>query len=397
MRVLFCTPRPNLGGASQVLLNLLAERRHQQRFQCAFLFSESGPALMDYAQYGPTYISPMQTRSTPGKLIRAVCPLLHRTFVALHTRWVFSRERPDLIYINTVSDNFVSRAMLRSGVPLLVHVHEMDFLVATRISDRWVTELLGRARLAIMCSQATLDFYQTCYGVDERRLVVLRGPVSVRRFGLLSESSLRERLGISDQTFIVGMVGNPSFVKGVDVFVKAAAIVVQHQPQVQFLWLGMPTKHTEPPVIVKAAMRLAEQLGVRESLRFLPQTSAVRDFLEGIDVLAVPSRTETLGLVILEAYLCRKPVVAMAVGGIPEIVDAETGWLVRDRTPSGLAEGILSLMADEGRRREAGECGKVRVLEKYEAGAVINEWLQLLGDVVKEDDRMSVHFGDTQT
>ena len=87
----------------------------------------------------------------------------------------------------------------------------------------------------------------------------------------------------------------------------------------------------------------------------------VADYYAAADVCVVPSRTESFGLVALEAQSLGTPVVAAAVGGLTEIVvDGVTGILVRERDPRRYAEAIATVLADPARREAMGEAARER-------------------------------------
>ena len=88
-----------------------------------------------------------------------------------------------------------------------------------------------------------------------------------------------------------------------------------------------------------------------------------------LDVVALPSWTEGLPLVVLEAMAAARPVVATPVGGTPEVVlDGETGLLVPPRDPRALAAALQRLVDDADLRRRLGEAGKRRAVERFSAG-----------------------------
>ncbi|MBB5284971.1 glycosyltransferase involved in cell wall biosynthesis [Rhabdobacter roseus] len=128
-------------------------------------------------------------------------------------------------------------------------------------------------------------------------------------------------------------------------------------------------------------LKTIEREGLSSYFQFLPYTSEVNDFYSQLDIFVLPSRMEAFPLVVLEAFLVEKPVVAMDVAGVREVVDAETGYLVKDRTPEGLAEGILYFLESEERRREAGRKGRQRVLENFEAQVQVKKWFDILNQL----------------
>ncbi len=103
-------------------------------------------------------------------------------------------------------------------------------------------------------------------------------------------------------------------------------------------------------------------MGLESRVAFIGARTDVWPVYGALDVLAVPSRWEGFGIVLLEAMACGIPVVATRVGGIPEVVvDGETGKLVPPGDPAALAKEILALVADPARAAELGRKGQERV------------------------------------
>jgi glycosyltransferase involved in cell wall biosynthesis len=93
----------------------------------------------------------------------------------------------------------------------------------------------------------------------------------------------------------------------------------------------------------------------------------VRQILARSDVFVLPSIYESLPISILEAMAARLPVVASAVGGVPElVVDGETGLLVPARDPEALADGLGALLADRDLRRRFGDAGRARAERMFD-------------------------------
>jgi glycosyltransferase involved in cell wall biosynthesis len=107
-----------------------------------------------------------------------------------------------------------------------------------------------------------------------------------------------------------------------------------------------------------------------------------RDDLDGyipwLDVMAIPSYTEGLPNVALEACAAGLPVVATAVGGTPEVIeDGENGYLVPPGDARALAGCLLAVLESDDRGREMGECGRRRVLEEFTFEAQAQQYRRL--------------------
>jgi D-inositol-3-phosphate glycosyltransferase len=108
---------------------------------------------------------------------------------------------------------------------------------------------------------------------------------------------------------------------------------------------------------------LAKDLGVRDRIRFVPPQPhhLLSTWYRAADVVLVPSRSESFGLVALEAAACGAPVVASDVGGLRTIVDdGRTGLLVESRDPSSFATAVDHLLADPALAAAMGAAGAER-------------------------------------
>ena len=153
--------------------------------------------------------------------------------------------------------------------------------------------------------------------------------------------------------------------------------LAERDPQVR-LWLA-----GDGPLRATLTAQV-ERWGLAERVVFLGFRADVPRLLAGSDLLAITSLREGLPNVALEAMAARRPVVATAVAGTPELVkDGETGLLVPPGAPAALAGALASLAADPVRRHQMGERGRRRVEQWFEESVALDRWedylLRLLG------------------
>jgi glycosyltransferase involved in cell wall biosynthesis len=158
---------------------------------------------------------------------------------------------------------------------------------------------------------------------------------------------------------LVGVVARLQPEKGVANFLKAAAHVSKVAPQARFLVVGDGPLRGE-------LLNLAEHLGVSERVRFLGYRTDSRALMELMDLLVVPSLTEGSPLIVLEAMAAGIPVVASAVGGIPDqIRNGREGILVPSDDPDALGEALGALLRDPAYARRLGEAGRRRTENEF--------------------------------
>jgi glycosyltransferase involved in cell wall biosynthesis len=151
---------------------------------------------------------------------------------------------------------------------------------------------------------------------------------------------------------VVGSLGRLDRQKGYDVLLRALAEL----PDARLVIVGEGDQRG-------ALERLAAELGIGERVRFEGWHEEPRPYLTMFDVFVLPSRFEGFPLSIVEAMLARLPVVATAVGSVPEAVaDQSTGRLIPPENPAALAAALRELLDDPERRARMGARGRQRAL-----------------------------------
>jgi glycosyltransferase involved in cell wall biosynthesis len=165
-------------------------------------------------------------------------------------------------------------------------------------------------------------------------------------------------------------VGNIRRVKGHDVFVRAASIVVRRFPRARFSIAGEMLE----PEFYAELQALARQLGIADRVTFSGGVRDLPGFLRGADLFVLPSRSEGFSNAIIEAMAAALPVVATDVGGNAEaVVDGITGRIVPPENPDALAAAILSLLENPEAARAMGQAGRRRVEERFTTEAMMSQ------------------------
>jgi glycosyltransferase involved in cell wall biosynthesis len=298
-------------------------------------------------------------------LVREVSPLADCR-AALDLARLFRRERVDLVHTHTSKAGFVGRLAARlARVPLVVHTPHGHVFYAYWGAAR--TRLyLGLERLAARWTDRLIALTER--GVEEH---LARGvgradqwvaiPSGVETASLRARAPARglarARTGLPpDATVVVG-VGRLIPVKGFDVLIAALPEIRAAVPSVQAVLVG------EGPARASLEAQ-ARRLGVGARVRITGVPDDVSPWIAGADVLAVPSRNEGMGRVLIEGMALGVPVVATATGGIPSVLgEGEFGVLVPPDDPPALAAALIDLLRDPARRDKLAEAGRRRAQE----------------------------------
>lgn len=166
----------------------------------------------------------------------------------------------------------------------------------------------------------------------------------------------------ADKHPVVLFVGRIQPLKGLDVAV--AALAGLRHTDAELVVVGGPSGADGPAELARATA-LVHELGVADRVRFSPAQPhhLLSTWYRAADVVIVPSRSESFGLVALEAAACGVPVVASAVGGLRTLVeDGRTGYLVEGRAPADYSARIDQLLDDPSLAAAMGAAGAERAL-----------------------------------
>jgi glycosyltransferase involved in cell wall biosynthesis len=166
---------------------------------------------------------------------------------------------------------------------------------------------------------------------------IIPNGVDLSRYEGLAEESLRRWQ--SDGPRTIGAVANLRHVKGLDIFIRAAAIVATRHPDVRFVVAGEGDQRPELEALIR-------ELGLEHRFELPGRTGDVPALLRGIDIAVLSSRSEGAPNVIMEYMAAGKPVVATDVGGVGEMVrHDEAGLLIPSESVEELARAIGSVLS----------------------------------------------------
>jgi len=171
----------------------------------------------------------------------------------------------------------------------------------------------------------------------------------------------------------IGSVGRLSIEKGMDVLVRAFALVAREVPHSELVIVGDGAER-------EALEALTKELSLTDHVQFLGQRADVWDQLARLDVFVLPSRSEGMPMALLEAMATALPVVSTAVGGIPEaLVDGRNGLLVPAEDPKALAVAIVRVLGDRSLAERLGQAARSTFEQRYELSRMVEAYEACMG------------------
>ena len=300
----------------------------------------------------------------PGyRMTKAIRSRLGARRLARHIR----KEKADLLHIHWLANWHLPTEL---DVPFVVSTWGSDV-----VSDPWMRYegSINHAEKIAICRQAdavtasskflalqTATFAQ----LPPQKVEVIPFGVDLERFGLAGKSPASDAITI-------GFMKNLKQKYGPLVLIEAAKKICAEAPQTRFELAGTGEQADE----CRAAI---EQYDLKENVHLIGKVpwSDVPERLAAWDIMAMPSTTdsETLGVAAIEAEAVGLPVVASAVGGVPEVVvDGKTGFLVPLGDAPALAEAILRLLHDPELRRIMGLAGRKHAEAHFDWNENVNQ------------------------
>lgn len=367
LRVLHVIPNLRPGGAERLLVSLLAaSNRERFETQAVSLYPESRSILEQEVEKKGLKVSFLKKHRGPDL---RMLPQLYRLFCVF---------RPHIVHTHLSVLRYTLLPALFCRIPVQVHtLHN----VASREVDgfgklvHWLAFRRGMV-VPVSISSEVANTFRALYGSDVHTPVICNGiPTWQFYSGFAREVQRRDRV-------VLLHVGSFAPQKNHLLLIQAFAILAKEHPDMH-LWLvgnGALRPRME---------RTVAEMGLEAKVVFWGVRDDVPRLLAASDVFVLSSDYEGMPLAVLEAMAAGKPVVATAVGGVPELVeDGVTGILVPPGETEALAGGILRVLSDPGLRESMGQRAQEVALERFDIARTAREYEALYSSLLEQHGRV---------
>ena len=306
------------------------------------------------------------------------------TRLSVHNSWkvvnVLQQGRFDLLHTHDYKADVLGALIARlAGIPSVATVHGLtDAYFWVKVYQQFDLLALRFHSRVIAVSSALRDDL-IAQGLSPAKVIMVHNAIDLTAFAAnVDPTKTRSDLHIVNGFPIVTMVGRLSPEKGHHVLLQCAPLVLRRIPVVHFLIIGQgklegPLKH------------MASLWGLADSVSFLGHRDDVPSLIKLSDVVVLPSLREGLPITLLEALALERPVVASAVGGVPEVIrDGETGYLVPSADPERLATAIINVLTDRQKAARMAQRGRQYVQRRFVPEKMACETLQVYQCVLDE-------------
>ena len=364
-----------MGGAERVLLNMI-RLLPREEFRCSLVTFKIEPSLEIFQNFPcPWQHLPVRRTWDPDGF-RA----------ALEIRRTIRRENVHIVHtFHETSDLWGGLVAKLSGAPVLVSSRR-DMGILRRPFHHRSYRLLNPLYDHVLAVSDRVRAY--CIEHDRlpaAKVTTLYNGIELEKVAASNHAgALRASLGLAGASHIISSVAHVRRIKGLDVMIRAAALVCREFPRAVFLIIG---DNHEPPHF-QELQQLTASLRLADNVRFLGSSEQVFSLLQMSDVFCLPSRSEGFSNALVEAMACGLPCVATRVGGNAEALEeGRSGFLVDAEDSTAMAERLLRLLRQPDRARQMGRAARQTVEEKFTHEAMIRHLVQVYERLLADKQR----------
>ncbi len=359
-KILYISNQSYFHGGAPLSLYELLKYLDREKIQPFFASCHDGKLAAKIKELNIPFLHlPQKNLYTPPLFANSSIIPMSRFIKENHIQLIHNNQCDDALY------SFLPAKLTRT--PIIIHHRDPSFFKRHRFLMHHVD-----ANIAV-------STWQNQTNLSNKGIVIHNG-IDLQNFSSVT-TEFPELLGPFTGEIKVGLLGRIAHGKGQDVFLKAAAIVLQKFKDVQFYIVG---DDNDPSSInyIMFCKSLANELNISDKVTFTGAINESWRVLPELTISVVPSRKETFGRVTIESMACYKPVVATKNGGALDIVTTETGILIPPNDPLSLSEAIIELINSPEKRKSMGQAGRKRVEDHFTIDSMLNKIYTLYDEVL---------------
>ena len=378
VRCAFINHYTGYGGAELMLLTLL-ERIDRSRVAPILITPGEGLLTGGARELGvETVVVPVSpalldvARGGAGSRLGAVSAVGALPVAAVRLARAISRVKADVVVTNSAKAHvYGSLAGWLARRPVVWRIHDTmdspDFGGSTR---RLLLTIGRRIPALVLTVSDSTGRPLIAGGIPRERVTTLYNGIDLTTLRAGADEVPAARNGRAR----VGSIGRLTPLKGHAVVIDAAALLVKRGVEARFIIAGAQAR--EAPTHLDDLRARAERLGIADRVELISPFDDLAALLTGLDVVVHASvLPDSLPTTVIEAMALGKPVVATALGGVPELIrDAETGFLIPPDDAGRMADAVEEALAAPERRAAVGEAAFTEATARFDVGVFVDSF-----------------------
>lgn len=341
------------GGGTESYIYSLAKKLHNNKCRFYIAYSIPGPGLLLFKNMEIDTIQFDMNSPYDFKAIKALKELCEKLSIdVIHTH--FLREN----YISVLSKIIGNKAAV---------INTSHVLYQNKKSVMFTNRFITRHNSKIIAVSNAVKEHLIKEGIRSKKIQVIYNGIDMDYWSMEREFGIRQEFSIDNDDFVIVSVARFSDEKGHHFLLETIALLKElidaekiKYPKIKFLLVG-------DGELLCQCKGLAINLGINEDVIFTGHRTDIKSILRNCDLFVCHSKSEALGISILEALACGLPVIATDSGGTNEVINNNTdcGILVDYGDKEGLARAIIKLVLDKALYEKYKENGYSTLIEKF--------------------------------
>jgi sugar transferase (PEP-CTERM/EpsH1 system associated) len=359
-RLMIITHDLAIGGLQQIVVNL-AQNICKEKYNISVLCLRNlGEYVPEFERLGIRVFFVKKGKRTNYFLFLRIARLLRK-------------EKIRIIHTHN-SQSLVDGTLgaLLSGVRNIIHTEhgrvfpdKRRYMLMERVLSRFVFKVVG------VSDQTAHNMNKYVKIPPSKITTIVNGIDGAKYHNKFAADEKKAELGIDPQAPVIGMIGRLVKEKGLEYLILALKTIVRSYPSIRLLIVGQG-------ILQNHLKELVIQNGLQDNVLFTGGRLDTPQLYKVFDLFVLPSISEGLPMVLLEAMASGCPIIATEVGGIPSLIrHGFNGSLVPSKDPDSLAKEILKLLADTEKRNEYIENGKQIFNKSYDVRVMTRKYESL--------------------
>jgi glycosyltransferase involved in cell wall biosynthesis len=297
----------------------------------------------------------------------------------LRLAWLIKKNKIDIVHSHLFGANvYCSLVGLILRVPVISTFHGyVDANKNDKLLNIKFKIIRAGSRKLVFVSNHLKDLFLTMMNIDHRQALVIYNGVDIERFKPKKNNLLREELGVKENDFLIGCIGNIRSAKGYDILLQAVAKIRDIREDCKFVIAGKGSG-----LLYHDLMKLWKKLKLQHTVFFLGFRDDPEFLLNNFDIFLLPSTSEGFSISTIEAMACKKPVIATKSGGPEEIINHnQNGMLIAPGKPEAIIGTLFDLLGNGKKREQIAINAFKEMRGKFSNNTLVKNYEELYGEV----------------
>lgn len=369
IKILHIIPNLGIGGTEKMVLELCRGLNRNSFYNRVIALKSGGQTAEELEKSG----IPVNLLNSPDSFGMG---LMDMPRVVRTVRENIIADSPDIVQTWLTRANVVGRIASKSAG----HQRIISALRVMEIEKKyhiWAEKITHRySKMITVNCTALKKFAVQRIGIPEEKIVYIPNGIDEKRNPDQHTINIYKKKWISRNAFIFGTVGRLHEQKGIDVFLKAAKMVLNQFPNSRFLIAGEGPAKSQ-------LVQLTKHLGIESAVVFCGWAKESLEFISILDVFVLASRWEGMPNAVMEAMISKKPVIASTVGGVTDLIQSGTeGLLIESENVKQCSDAMIQLIQDSKLRGKIAESAYEKIKRDYSMDQMISSYKKLYESIV---------------